>query len=119
MDTTDFSEDVIVDDVRYRNEAALIHALGGILVRINWPTKRFLSTHPSETDLDDFPLFDSVIDKDHDISLTDFRSVCYDHIALWTGALDEHRPEEVISRTPTAIVSYGTGIPLRRYTKDT
>jgi hypothetical protein len=89
IDTTDFSEDVIVDDVRFTSEAALIHALGGILVRINWPTRTGNSTHVSETNLDSFPIFDSVIDKDHSLSLDEFTNVCREHMKLFLGDLDE------------------------------
>jgi hypothetical protein len=94
MDTTDFSEDIIIDDVRFTHEAALIHALGGILVRINWPTMTGNSTHISETNLDKFPIFNSVIDKDHGLSLAEFTKICRDHLKLWTGALDEPKKSQ-------------------------
>jgi hypothetical protein len=89
MDTTDFSEDIIVDDVRFTHEAALLQALGALIVRINWPTMASTSQHISETNLDKFPMFHSVIDKEHGISLTDFTATCREHMKLWTGALDE------------------------------
>jgi hypothetical protein len=89
IDTTDFSEDIIVDDVRFTQEAALLQALGGLIVRINWPTMTGTSNHVSETNLDKFPMFHSVIDKEHGLSIEDFSRVCRDHMKLWTGALDE------------------------------
>lgn len=92
MDETDFSEDIIIDDVRFTSEAALIHALGGLLVRINWPTRTGNSVHHSETNLDNFPIFDSIIDKEHGLSLDDFMVVCREHMKLFTGAFDESVP---------------------------
>jgi hypothetical protein len=120
MATTDFSENVIVDDVRYTNEAALIHALGGLLVRINWPTRTGKSTHPSETALDNFPIFDSVINKEHGLSLDNFIAICREHLYLWTGALDETggNSDSVTGATVTTL-SHAKRIPLQRYTKDT
>jgi hypothetical protein len=58
---------VIVADVRFRNEAEAIRQLGGLVIRVNGdPTdcrpddSRDLN-HPSETDLDNWPNFDHVI----------------------------------------------------------
>jgi len=89
METVDFSVDIIIDDVRFVNEAALIQALGGIIVRINWPARLTNSTHLSETQMDNFPTFDSVITKDDNISLLEFHDVCIDHLNLWLGRMDE------------------------------
>ena len=102
MEVTDFSNDIIVDDVRFTSEAALIHALGGLLVRINWPTRTGNSKHVSETNLDNFPIFDSVIDKEHGLSLDDFTVVCREHMKLFTGALDESiEPDQPITGVTT------------------
>jgi hypothetical protein len=89
METTDFSNDVIVDDVRYTNEAALIHALGGILIRIDWPSHSIDDRHPSETQLDNFPLFDARIIKEQDISAEEYHCMCRDNLNLWLGYLDD------------------------------
>jgi hypothetical protein len=89
LDNTDFSQDIIVDDVRYRNEAALIKVLGGTLVRIEWSDKFSTDTHPSETELDKFPSFDCTIVKEHNVSLPYFHEICCSHLDLLTGALDD------------------------------
>lgn len=46
---------VVITDVRYRNEADAVHTDGGILVRIVRPDLVSTDTHPSETELDDYP----------------------------------------------------------------
>jgi hypothetical protein len=120
MDNTDFSENVIVDDVRYPNEAALIHALGGVLVRINWPTVTKKDNHKTETLLDHFPLFDSVIDKEHGLSLADYKAICREHLALWTGALDDpRRNRKTLSRTSITTFSDARRLSVQRHPKVT
>lgn len=69
---------VVVDDMRFRNEALLLRDAGFKLVRIEAtrgvrhrraaalgvelsPEREY---HPSETDLDDFPLWDAIINGD-------------------------------------------------------
>jgi len=48
--------DVLVDDVRFPDEAALVKAMGGVLVRIVNPRVQApLDPHPSETALDGYP----------------------------------------------------------------
>lgn len=71
---------VIVDDVRFVNEAERIHSVGGVLVRLEVNPavqKHRLSstrgknydnsvlTHVSETELDTYPFFDLVVDNNH------------------------------------------------------
>lgn len=53
--------DAIIDDLRYRNEAAFIRSRGGVLIRLE-PYEGWNSNdgHHSETDLDDFPDFDLI-----------------------------------------------------------
>lgn len=54
---------VVVDDVRFENEAALIKQNGGVLWRINRPINtEFESTHISDGGLNDFA-FDAVIEN--------------------------------------------------------
>lgn len=49
----------VISDVRFRNEAHIIGAKGGILIRIERDMERGgeIHNHPSETALDDFPFF--------------------------------------------------------------
>jgi len=49
---------VVVDDVRFPNEAALVRRLGGELWRIERPGTERGPAHASEGGLDDYPLFD-------------------------------------------------------------
>jgi hypothetical protein len=51
------------------NEAEAIKREGGILLRINWPDAPNTSTHPSETELDDYEGFNHVWDKPEGLSL--------------------------------------------------
>lgn len=57
-------ENVVVDDVRFRNEAELIHERGGLLVRLEpwdgWEPGPH-SDHPSETQLDEYQKFHMVL----------------------------------------------------------
>lgn len=46
---------VVITDVRFRNEAQAIRDAGGYLVRIVRPGHDDGDTHPSETELDDWP----------------------------------------------------------------
>ena len=48
---------VVVDDVRFPNEAELIHSLGGVLWHVHRPEAVRTGSHASEGSLDDF-LFD-------------------------------------------------------------
>lgn len=65
VDGGDFSVDnIVITDVRFKNEAEYIKSKGGILLRINRTQgPSLLSTHQSETDLDDYQ-FDYVIQND-------------------------------------------------------
>ena len=49
---------VVVDDVRFPNEAELVRGLGGELWHIHHPEAVRSTTHTSEGSLDDFPHFD-------------------------------------------------------------
>ena len=53
---------VIVDDVRFPNEAELIKEQGGLLVRLDtypgWVCDQKAASHPSETALDDYTMWD-------------------------------------------------------------
>lgn len=57
----DFSK-WIVTDVRFKNEAEAVKSKGGILIRINRETG-LSDNHPSETDLDEYPEWDFIIDN--------------------------------------------------------
>lgn len=52
---------VFITDVRFKNEANWIKSVGGFLVRINRDTN-VIDTHPSETELDDYP-FENIINN--------------------------------------------------------
>lgn len=49
---------VVVDDMRFSNEAALVRRLGGELWRVERPGTERGTSHASEGSLDDYPLFD-------------------------------------------------------------
>lgn len=113
LNTTDFSVDLIIDDVRYAREAALVKALGGLLIRINREKEPHIpGTHSSETDLDNFPHFDSVITKYPGITLENFTAICHEHLKLWTGALDDTRPETTYTGEAVGTVAYPTRFQL-------
>ena len=65
----------IITDCRFKNEAKIIHDLGGIIIRLNRDPSKISEestagrdlNHISETDLDDFPDFDLVIQNDWSI----------------------------------------------------
>lgn len=57
------SENYVITDVRFPNEAKAIRDRGGRLVRINRPGIGPINNHPSETSLDDF-VFDYYIQND-------------------------------------------------------
>ncbi len=58
---------IIIDDVRFKNEAELIKSYGGVLIRINpylgWKPGSF-AYHQSEIDLDNYNRFDLVLDPE-------------------------------------------------------
>jgi hypothetical protein len=58
----DVDENVVISDVRYRNEARAITARGGLVVRVRRPGVEAVNGHASEHDLDYWP-FDHVIDN--------------------------------------------------------
>lgn len=51
---------VIIPDVRFQSEAAVIKQIGGCLVRIGRPTQ-LIDDHPSEIDLDNYKGFDHLV----------------------------------------------------------
>lgn len=59
---------VVIPDVRFPNEAEAIKLLGGIVVRINRPGvtagTAAIDLHPSETAMDNYPMYDAVIDNE-------------------------------------------------------
>tara|TARA_Y100001970_G_scaffold288381_1_gene415508 strand:- start:869 stop:1444 length:576 start_codon:yes stop_codon:yes gene_type:complete len=48
----DLTGDVVIDDVRFENEARMIHAYGGMILRIERPHTEDRDTHISELQLD-------------------------------------------------------------------
>ena len=60
-------QNIVVSDVRYRNEADMIRRLGGVLIRVDRPSLgENQDTHESEIDLVDYD-FDYVILNDGDV----------------------------------------------------
>lgn len=59
--------DVVISDVRYRNEAEAIRAAGGTLVRVLRPGAVYDDLHVSEVELDNFPC-DHVIFNESDLA---------------------------------------------------
>jgi hypothetical protein len=60
------SENIVVTDVRFKNEADKIRSLGGQIWRVNRASVKPVTGHVSEIDLDDYN-FDYVIDNDYSI----------------------------------------------------
>ena len=58
----------VVTDIRFPNEADKILELGGTLIRLERPGKVSGSTHESETALDNYKSFDTIIVNDGDIT---------------------------------------------------
>lgn len=54
---------ILVGDMRFPNEAELIHALGGKIIRLTRDPNNGADTHASETALDDYTGFDTIIDN--------------------------------------------------------
>lgn len=55
---------ILVGDVRFPNEAELIHALGGKVIRLTRDPNAGADTHASETAMDDYKDFDAVINNE-------------------------------------------------------
>lgn len=53
--TTSSASVIVVPDVRFRNEAGLIHALGGQIVRVVKPDDLTQDGHASENDMNSYP----------------------------------------------------------------
>jgi hypothetical protein len=60
----DLGISVVVDDVRFPNEAAIVRRLGGELWRVERPGTERGTSHASEGELDDYPLFDRRVVND-------------------------------------------------------
>ena len=58
--------DVVITDVRYRNEADAIHAVGGVVCRIDRGISQRL-THAGEEELEDYKDWDYIIDNNGSI----------------------------------------------------
>ena len=57
----------VISDCRFQNEATLIKEAGGVIIRLNRKNRNIGTRDPnhiSETDLDDYPYFDLIIDND-------------------------------------------------------
>lgn len=59
-------ENVVISDVRFKNEADAIRSIGGQVWRINRHGVGPVTDHSSEIDLDDYP-FDHIIDNDYSV----------------------------------------------------
>lgn len=58
----------IITDLRFPNEADAIRKKGGLLIRVERPSIVSSDSHPSETSLDNYKLFDKIIINDGNIS---------------------------------------------------
>lgn len=62
---------IVITDLRFKNEAEWVRTNGGYVIRVNRPdaepTPETLASHVSETDLDDWPHFDAIINNDFDL----------------------------------------------------
>lgn len=60
---------IIVDDVRFRNEAVAISNIGGFLIRINpYPGYTYPhANHSSETELDDYAYWDMLFEPEYNV----------------------------------------------------
>jgi hypothetical protein len=60
---------VMIDDVRFKNEAEMVLNLGGILIRIDphtkWKPGKY-ANHTSETNLDEYENFDLTVKQLYD-----------------------------------------------------
>jgi hypothetical protein len=54
---------VVIDDVRFQNEARFVEDSGGVLIRLNSPRDDWSDPHESEISLDAWP-FDNIIAND-------------------------------------------------------
>lgn len=80
---------VVIDDVRFKNEADYIKKMGGIMIRIERPGVKKMN-HPSETELDNYDKFDLVINNDKDLQylIYNFSDWCYENLVK-TGRLEK------------------------------
>jgi hypothetical protein len=61
------NENIVVTDVRFKNEANAIKAMGGQIWRVNRASVKPVTGHVSEVDLDDYR-FDHIIENDFSIN---------------------------------------------------
>jgi hypothetical protein len=80
------SPKVVVSDVRYSNEADRIRDLGGIVVRLERPAElniyKGVITNASETELDDYELFNLRLPAEKNVSLEDLFTFARDIVNL-------------------------------------
>lgn len=57
----DQTEDIVVTDCRFRNEAEAVKAKGGVVVRVTRPGVGAVNTHVSEHDLADWPVEATIV----------------------------------------------------------
>jgi hypothetical protein len=70
MESLDLNHRVIIDDMRFPNEAEAIRQAGGILIRVNRPTNTPATEsdfHPSEVALDNYEHFNLTIQNNWDL----------------------------------------------------
>jgi hypothetical protein len=67
----DREQNYVIADVRFHNEANMIHSEGGKVWRIMRPGVEAVNTHISETDLDRFP-FDLTLNNDGTVEQLEF-----------------------------------------------
>ena len=90
---------VVIDDVRFENEAKMISTCGGLLFRVIKPDAQdtLLHTHVSETSLDKYPVFGIIMNPHTGITnLTSAAST----IATFMEYPNDRRIEEEVSDIP-------------------
>ena len=90
-------EDVVIDDVRFANEARMIHAYGGMILRIERPHTKDQDTHPSELQLDSSHVDQTLqnispYSTDLELAVTEFMEIKHNgtfHIAESVGVASQ------------------------------
>jgi hypothetical protein len=101
ISSNDGGKHLIIDDVRFPNEADMVKDLGGFLVRLHrypgWtPPEGADMSHSSETALDDYGKFDLSLIPGHSLALMPFLAITVVQSArLYTRGL---APREVMVR---------------------
>lgn len=85
-------EYLIVSDVRFKNEAAHINKLGGILIRIESDRVKE-DYHISETELDNYPNFDLEISNNKSLTLEELKAKSVDSTYFITYYYDIQKYE--------------------------